>query len=145
MKKRINNVISYMLLLLSGILASITLYIMIRFQHITFEQLIYSLFYSKGSSINAIGEGIIVCIGIIVIYLFLILFPFYGKWNIKNTKIFPLSKDFFFSYYIYIFLLMFTVSGLYLGMFKYLYYQINTTKILDNYVDPKDVDISFQN
>ena len=134
-----------MLLLLSGILASITLYIMIRFQHITFEQLIYSLFYSKGSSINAIGEGIIICIGIIVIYLFLILFPFYGKWNIKNTKIFPLSKDFFFSYSIYIFLLMFTVSGLYLGMFKYLYYQINTTKILDNYVDPKDVDISFPN
>ena len=145
MVKRIQSIISYILLLLSGIIISIALYIMIRFQHITFEQLIYSLFYSKGSSINAIGEGIIVCIGIIVIYLFLILFPFYGKWNIKNTKIFPLSKDFFFSYSIYIFLLMFIVSGLYLGMFKYLYYQINTTKILDNYVDPKDVDISFPN
>lgn len=142
-KKRIKNIISYILLVLSGIIVALTIYIMVRFKHVSFEQLIFSLFYSKGTSINAIGEGIIVGIIILTIYLFIIFSPFRIKWNVKNTKIFPLNKDFFLEYAIYIFLLMFIASGIYLGLFKYLYYQINTTNILDNYVDPRDVDIEF--
>lgn len=143
MKKRIKNIISYVLLIISGILAGLTLYVMFRFQHISFEQIIYSLLYSKGSSVNAITEGLIVVIVIFIIYFIIILFPFYGKINTKKTKIFPLDKEFFFSYSMYMFTLMFVVSGFYFGLFKYLYYQINTTNIFDYYINPKEVEIKF--
>ena len=143
MKKRIKNIISYTLLVLSGILVALTLYIMFRFKYVSFEQLIFSLFYSKGSSIHAIGEGIIIGIIIFIIYFFIILFPFYGKWNINHSIIFPLLKDYLFPYSIYVFLLIFISSGLYLGLFRYLYYQVNTTQLFDSYVDPRSVDIEF--
>ena len=140
MKKRIKNILSYILLIISGLLIGLTIYIMIRFQHITLEQLIYSLFYSKGSSINSIKEGLIIVSIILIFYLIIILLPFY----IKTNKIFPLNKKYLFSYSIYIFLLMFIASGLYFGLFKYIYYQINTTNIFDNYVNPKEVKIDFK-
>ena len=141
--KKVKNVISYVLLLLSGFLAALTLYIMIRFQHVRFEQLIYSLFYSKGSSINSIGEGLCIGIIIIIIYMIIVLFPFRGKWNIRDKKIFPLNKKFFFPYSIYLFLLMFFVFGLFFGFFTYIYYQFDTTNLFDYYIEPSNVEITF--
>ena len=143
MKKGIKNIISYILLLLSGILTAFTLYIMFRFQHVRFEQLIYNLFFLDGSSVSAVGEGFFVGIIILVIYMIIVLFPFFGNWKIKQKKIFPVNKIFFFPYSIYMFLLMFFVSGLYFGLFSYLYYQFDSTNLFDYYVEPRDVDIAF--
>lgn len=145
MSRKIKNIVSYLFLLLSGLLCALTLYIMNRFQQVTFEQLIYSLFYAKGSSINSIGEGIIICSIVVIIYLVIVLFPFYGKIHIKKKKIFPLNKGFLFPYAAYMFLLMFVVSGLYFGMFRFFYYQIDTTDLFDEYVDPREVEVSFPN
>ena len=143
MKRRIKGFFSILLLILSGIMVALVLYIMGRFQHITFEQLLYSLFYSKGSSIHAVLEGIVVCIIIFVVYMGLVLFPFLGKVKIRDTVFFPIPRELFFSYSIYLFFLMFVASGLYFGLFKYVYYQIDTTDLFDYYVDPRSVDIQF--
>lgn len=80
---------------MSGIFVAFIIYMMVRFKNISFEQLLFSLLYSKGSSINAIKEGLIVCIIIFAIYLVIIFSPFHIKWNVKNIKIFPLNKESF--------------------------------------------------
>ena len=59
-RRRIRKFVSILIFIFSGVLIGTYYYINKNFSNVSFEQLIYSLFYSEGTSINAIMDGLVV-------------------------------------------------------------------------------------
>ena len=156
--KRAKKIISALLLLLSGILVAVLYYIKKNFPNVSFEQLIYSLFYSKGTSMNAISEGLLIGSIVTLIFLVIILFPFYVKIKTKTSfyltvgkknfcfTILPLSTNNSLGYGLFIFIMCFCFTLYQLGGYHYLFYQFNKSSLFEKYyINPKEVNISFPN
>lgn len=155
-KQKTKKIISYFLLVISGILIGLQFYIKTNYKESTFEQLIYTLLYINGTSINAVFEGIVYCIIFTIIFAVIFLLPFhfefktinYIKILIKNKEykfqLFPLKKKNILKYFTIIFLISLFIFAKEIGAFDYLISQFNKTQLFDNYyVDPLSVEITF--
>lgn len=158
-RKIVKNVISFILLLLSFIILFAGIYVYNNFGLIGFEQLLYSLINSEGTSTGAISEGILL-VGISSVVLTVVVFIFLKKINkyflndlyfkiaIKTKevkiKLFPITykKSLVFSL---IFLLLSILCSLkYLDFYTYLSKVINKSTIFEEeYVEPREVEITF--
>ena len=155
-KQKQKLIVSCVLIILSVLFISLLLYIKNNYKEASFEQLLYSFIYSKGTSINAIGEGIIFCGTIIIFFSIILILPWVINLktiniinlNIKSKtisfQVFPFKKKKMLRFSIFLFILSLFIFLYQLGFFKYIYYQFNKSKIIEeNYVNPKDVDIEF--
>lgn len=155
-KLRIKKAFSYILMILSGLLIGLLIYIKMNYKDVTFEQLIYSLMYVEGASINAIYEGIIFCVIFVIIFSMIFLIPWFIKSKtinyvniiIKNKEykiqIFPLKIKNILKYFSCIFLVCLIIFCNNVGIFDFLVAQFDRTKIFDDYyANPLDVEISF--
>ena len=155
-KKTIKKGISIFLLLLSGILVAACYYISKNFPNVSFEQLIYSLLYSEGTSMSAISEGLFVGSIVILIFLIIILFPFYIKLKTKTVfyltirkkeikiPILPLPINCVFGYSLLVFFVCFGFTMYRLGGIHYFMNQMDRSSIFeDYYVNPKEVNVTF--
>lgn len=147
--KQKNKIISYILILIACIIFTLTLYIKSEIHNTSFEQLIYSLTRTKGTSFNAISDGLFfVTIRVIIIMPVLILPTInFGKkieFKIKNKnyQIYPIKHLKLYSSLIFIISFIYLLYGC--DTFTYLSHITKKTDIFDKYyVSPKDVDITF--
>ena len=157
-RRKIKKLVSIVLLLLSGILFAVCYYIGKNFPNVSFEQLIYSLFYSDGTSINAVGEGLVTGIIFLIVYLLIILFPFYVRVKTDSYfyftiygkefkfKLLPLSLGHSFWYFTFLFVISLFFSMDKLGGIRYLSYQLDKSSIFEKYyINPHNVDVKFSN
>lgn len=154
--KKSRIIVSYILIILSGILISLFTYIKQNYKDSTFEQLIYSLIYTEGTSIESLKGGLLYGLVITTIFSIIVIFPWYFKFKYKTNlrisyknknidlQLFPLELKnlLYFSVFVFLLSLFFTLFNL--GTFSYIKYQINTSSIFeDEYVDPSNAIINF--
>lgn len=145
--------------ILSIIIICTSLYIKHSFYDVSFEQLLYTIKTSKGTSFSVIINGIIIVgIGltiILVLNLYIkktikkIKYQFTLKLDINNRKalrytLFPFSKKEKRYYCVIFFLLSILFTAQYLGIFEYIKQQQEKTLIFEeNYVDANTINIDF--
>lgn len=145
----------HLLFLLAGVLFSFSLYIHQNFIGVPFEQYLYALMYSDGTSSQALIEGILfVLIGTFCFYL-IVLCIIYLK-NYKQKTILTISwkkhrKDFIifpFQHVLCLSIICFVIS-IYilvntLQLDTYIVNQMTESEFYERYyVDPKNVEITF--
>ena len=156
--QKVKVISSCILCILSVLLIALLIYIKKNYKDATFEQILYSFLYSEGTSISAIGEGMIFCGSITLVFSSIILFPWIYKsktinivnFNIKNRKysfqIFPFKKEKIFKFFLLEFLicLILFINGV--GFFNYLKFKFDKSKIFEKYyINPIDVNVEFNN
>ena len=114
---RIKKAISYILMILSGLLIAILIYIRTNYKDVTFEQLLYTLIYNEGTSFNAVSKGVIYCILAVIFFSIISLVPWFIKSKTRNFinlsvgnkkynfQVFPLKRKYILKYYSIIFLI----------------------------------------
>ena len=159
---KIKKIFKYFFVIITFIILFLSIYIDKKFNNISFEQLIYTIFTSEGTSMSAIIGGIIfVLIGtIIAIFSFIILKKVILKIINKNKihtylsfkyKKKNLTIDLFKptrrknKYLLVVFLMIIIIISIkILGIDEYIKLQINRTSIFeDYYIDARDVKIKF--
>lgn len=158
-KRKVLNKICILIYLISLIIIFLTKYINKSFYNVSFDQLLFSIFNSEGTSISAIIYGILYVSFFSVIILLLTLYLnrlnkkyFLNKYflNIKIKDKRYKIKLFYFNKYVMLLISIFTLytSILYtyktLGIDKFLKSQKQSTKLFEtDYTNPKDVKITF--
>ncbi len=156
MKRRVIDVIKHIPLIVAALLIAILIYLKIRFKLLTFEQLIYSVLKSEGTSLDAVKEGFFYVIIITIVFYFIFLIPIYYKFKrgiflnieIENWKkafqIFPVKNNHKVVYFTIILISTIIFVGYNLGIFSFLISQLSRTYLFENYyVNPGDVEITF--
>lgn len=157
MKKKINKIIKYIILILCLVICFLSIYINRNFNNISFEQLLNTIGNGKGTSFSAMQEGLIVVGGGTLISLALVKLvlklitkvkPIVLTFKLKNKVItFAILKrtnlkDYILLIIFIIFSIFFSFKLLNIG--KFVKNQILTTKLFDEYyIDPNNVDIEF--
>lgn len=159
MKKEIKKskiIILYILTILIITILSLRYYLLTNFKLVTFEQLLYSTINTEGASTSSIVEGVIfvgssVFIGLVIFTIYLIINNkckniTYINILIKNKKrkiqIFPLKNKIKIYIFILICSILFFLSSI--GLFQYLKNKFDNSLFYEeNYIDPKDVKITF--
>lgn len=151
--RRIGIIASVILLLISGLLFVLYLYIETKFSNLSMEQIIYTIFYIKGASLNTIKEAIKVGIINYIIFLLINLIIYAIIKTIINRVYTNVTKKeiksnlkFFLSYNIIIIIIItiYIIQGL--GIISYIKDSYdNSTIFEDYYVNPKEVSITFPN
>lgn len=154
-----NNIICIILTLLALVIFYACIYINSNFSGVSFEQILYSILNSKGTSINALKDGIIY-VSLFSIITFVILYvivklnhkylenKFRLIITIKNKKylidaLYLRKKRILFYSIILIILSLYNCYDK-LGVKEYIRFQNSkSTLIEDNYVNPKEVNITF--
>lgn len=145
-------VLLYLLIVLSIGFISLRSYILIGFESISFEQLIYSAINTEGASASSIVEGAL----FVLTWIFggIIIFTCYLFFNyslskkivikIKNKYIclFPFKNNIIHYFIIAIFSFVYFLYGL--GFFQYIENKLDSSLLYEeNYVNPNDVEIVF--
>ena len=162
MRKKIIRIISLILFSFVLFIYLTSLYINHKFYKVPFEQLLYTIKYSKGANKDVIYDGIkyiaprfiIVCLVVYIVQLILKKFILSSEKRLQlNIKIG--KKTFKFNIFDFSFvkrLMLYLIAvGFFsyctldqLGLGKFIKQQFQTTKIYENYyVNPKDVKITF--
>lgn len=165
-KKKINklilvrNIIYFLLL----ILFSFALFIKIKFNNVGFEQLLFTLTNTEGANFDVVYQGVLFVVLAVVIEIFLIfmikkLFEFLKMRIIINIGFKGKKKDKVFSFDVFkktklkqvcLFIIIF-ILGIYIpiDMIDFTNYfkaqKVKTSFFEDYYVDPKEVNINFEN
>ena len=154
-----NNIICIILTLLSLVIFYTCSYINSNFSGVSFEQILYSILNSKGTSINALKDGIIFVslfsiITFVILYVIVKLNHKYleNKYRltitIKNKK-YLIDALYLRKKRILLYSIILIILSLYncydkLGVKEYIRFQNSkSTLIEDNYVNPKEVNIKF--
>ena len=158
-RKVVKKIISYLFIFLSFVVLLTSIYINYKFNSVSFEQLLFSISNSKGTSVDAVLEGTIFVVLIsLVLTIVVSLICKLLKKKFSNQivlkmkiakrekcfKVLPLSSGT--SLIISILSLVFAIFiGLgILSFYDYLSMQFQSSTIFeDYYVDAKDVDIDF--
>ena len=145
--RRVGFFFGVVFILLSGILFSLSFYFRNRFSNLSFEQLIYSLLYSKAASFSAIKEGIFFS----VVFVFIYLVIFSGVYFLVSKVVEKISKGkivfckkVFFVFGFIMFIISFCFFMREVDGFRYFANQFNHSSIFeDYYINPKDVSIRY--
>lgn len=138
MKKKI---IYTVLIIISCIIVSLCFFAKAEFGDPKFEQIIFSLFLSEGSSVDVILSGVKYCLPRVVIGALCFLPFLYIDFTKLKIKTFAIYKGLYTSI-IFIAALVYGLNSI--GFFSYLVSQMKVTTLFeDYYVDPKDVEITF--
>lgn len=160
--KKIFLISSVIFLFFTVLLYIVSLYIKRTFTAVPFEQLLYSIKFREGTSPDVLKNGFhyvvprfIAFIAMLLIIQYILkkiytIFKNKTKLRIKIFKkkyiinaIFSL-KTIKISLYIFMVIILIYKSFVYLGVFDYIKFQSQTTKIYeDYYVNPKSVNINF--
>lgn len=158
-KEKRNNIICIILTLISLIIFYTCIYINKNFSGVSFEQILYSIINSKGTSINALKQGIIF-VSVLTIITFVILYiivklnhkylehKYRLTIKIKNKTylidaLYLRKKRLLFYSILLIFISLYNCYTN-LGIKEYIEFQNSkSTLIDDNYINPKDVNITF--
>lgn len=137
-KKKIVNTI--LIFFISYLILGITFYIRNNFSDEYFEQIIFSLYTLKGTSMNVIGTGFLKSMRLLIILsLITIIIYFIVKKINKNLITKYIIKI---RMIVLIFSIIISLNNI--GLFSYLKnYTMNSKLIENEYVDPKNVEITF--
>lgn len=143
---KINKYLFIIILLLISILLSISLYFNYRFSSTNFEEIIFYLKNGvKSSDSSVFMDGVKFCVPFVVSFILLFTFVFFGASFIK-FKIKPLL---FFQKYktkLLLFLTIYSFLSLLVSVnfFDYIKYINTKSKFIENnYIDPKNAEITF--
>lgn len=143
---KINKYLFIIILLLISILLSISLYFNYRFSSTNFEEIIFYLKNGvKSSDSSVFMDGVKFCVPFVVSFILLFTFAFFGASFIK-FKIKPLL---FFQKYktkLLLFLTIYSFLSLLVSVnfFDYIKYINTKSKFIENnYIDPKNAEITF--
>ncbi len=156
MKPKIEKIISIAFLFLSTVTFALSVYIKNEFGDAKFEQLLYSLRFSEGTSDDILIHGVRYCLPFALLLTFILSIPLFIK--IKRTSsmkiqykkkekcfkipFFPLLNSISYSIIIFIFLVLYSLNSI--GTFTYLKNQKENSKIFENYyINPNKVQIEF--
>ena len=158
-KEKRNNFICIILTLIALIIFYTSIYINKNFSGFSFEQILYSIINSKGTSINALKGGIIfvTTFTIITFVILYIMVKFNHKYlenkyrlsiKIKNKTYLIdalyLRKKRMLIYSIILIIMSFYSSYNNLGVKEYIEFQNSKSSLIeDNYINPKNVNITF--
>lgn len=153
MLKKVRKIICVFLFTFSSIFYFLSIYIKLDFGDFSFEQLLYSLIYSKGSSLDVIINGLLfVCIFLLIYFLLVYFFKLlYLKIKKFNYYIILSFNNYVFKYsfglnlfYLFIFIIFIYFSLFNLKFFDYYNYHKDFSSFIgDNYVSPRNVNITF--
>lgn len=142
--KKLRQTIKTIIYIIFSIFLCVILFIHKKFGDITFEQFLYNITNTQGANYSVVFEGIIFVILRLVIASIIILgiFKLYKilklKINILNNKLFKYSC--LISYILFTFL----IAILLLNINDFILYQTTSTKLFeDNYVDARNVELTF--
>lgn len=151
-QEKVKKIISIVFIILSGVILSLYIYINTKFKEVSVEQILYTILYSKGTSFNAIGEGLLYVIFLTFVFCSIFLFPFYVgfffkvflkiRWKNKKWKIslLPFKGTGLLIYSCILFFIFCVYSFHSIGLFEYLYYQFDNSILFEDfYVNPKNV------
>lgn len=155
LRRKVSKILKIILIVLSLVLIFLSIYIRKSFGDLSFEQLLYSLTTSTGTSLSSVLEGFIF-VGLFSLggCLFIkglswiwknIKYSVYfvvqvGKWKFR-IMFFNVIKNFLFVCFVG-FAIVF--SGNYLGFFEYVELQLNSSTLFeDYYVDASEVEFKF--
>lgn len=158
MKK--NKVIRFLIIILSFVIIYLSIYIKYKFYDVSFEQLLFTISTSTGTSFSAIREGILVVLAGVTISLVIIkvikkiLIKYAKKYSSKiiitignkkfEVQLLPPTAFQKIIYSILFLILSILFGCYYLGVFAYLQSQRELSTIFeDYYVDGHSVEISF--
>ena len=155
MKKRINfkKIVKYIPIFIASIIITLTFYLRKSIYNMSFDQALYSIMKTSGTSVNAISDGFIyTMIGTFIIFGILMIpfYPFkrsiYLNVNIKDKKkrikLFNVKNIKRYNIILIVISILFIAYGA--GLFEYIYYNSFKTKIYDSYyVDARSVNIDF--
>ncbi len=156
MKSKIKKIISILLIFISTLLLTIALYIRNVFGNAQFEQLMYSLRYSEGTSSEVFIDACKYCLPKCLILSIILILPFIIKYktNIylklelkkknksKKILLYPFKHYLLYSFIIFIALITYCLSSI--GTFDYLIKSNQSSSFIeDNYVDPNTVKLDF--
>lgn len=137
-------ILKYLILIISLFILFLSIYIVNRFNSVSFEQLLHSIFTSKGTSYDSIITGGIYISICIIVSLSIILIVKKVLNKLYEKKLISKNK------YIYnIALVIFSISSVLialnlLNMTEYIYTQTKESNLIkEYYVDPKDVNMTF--
>lgn len=153
--RRILKIIKCVILLLFLILLFLSIYINHNFNNVSFEQLLYSILTSDGTSFSSISQGLIfvlICVTIsVTIMAILTKITFKIKRDIylfiqfKRRKVFISALNLLRSLLFILFVISSSfISIKLLKLDEYIKFQLNSgTFFEDYYINPKDVNIIF--
>lgn len=147
--KNKNKIISYTLILIACILFTLTLYIKNEIYNPSFEQLIYSLVKTEGTSFDAVSDGLFFVIIRVIILMPILILPtidFGQKLKLKvkdkTYQFYPIKHLNVNSYIILAISFIYLLYGC--DTFNYLSHILKKTDIFDKYYVPADdVNITF--
>lgn len=156
--KNVRKVISFILTLITFLILLTLLYYKKNFSDVSFEQLVFSILSSEGTSMGAVSEGII----FVVVFLLVSLFgTYFGMWLLRrhfndvvlrvkfckkefNISLVPLNGFIVLLLNISFFCLSVYYALDKIGYFEFLYFQNTSSNIFEEYyVDPKEVKLTF--
>ena len=114
-----------------------------NFNNISFEQLLYSIFTSKGGNFTVLFDGAIYVLLrlFIILFIFLLVYKLINKYILKNKKI---NKHLTTLFSILFLIVMSYTSFNTVGIIEYIKNQNSVSNIFEKYyVDAKDVNIEF--
>lgn len=158
-REKRNNIICILLTLISLIIFYTCIYINKNFSGVSFEQILYSLLNSKGTSINALKQGIIyvtlyTTITFVILYILIKLNHKYLKNKYRLTikiknKTYLIDALYLRKKRMLLYSILLIILSLYncyinLGVKDYIESQrAKSTLIDENYINPKEVKITF--
>ena len=164
MTKNIKKVISYLLFLFILTFYFISYYISSTFDNIPFDQLLFTIMHSKGTNPKVIIDGVFYVLPrvLLVIIIFYIFQKLIKKYIINSDKkiyidikimkkqikyqLLDFTKKKKRILYCGICIILICLALNQLNFFDYIYKKLQTTKIYEEYyVNPKDVNITFNN
>ncbi len=138
--------IIYIVLLISSIILAYALYYGIRFNDATFEQFYYSAIFVKGTGVNSFLDMIIIIVleTVLIFSLFVLMMKFKEKLKIKiKNKDYHLFKSDV-KFTIIVLSISFILLANSVNLIDYIMGQVkNSDFYLKHYVDPRDVEITF--
>ena len=154
-KNKVYKIIALFLLFVGIFIINFYAYILSNFSNVTFEELLYSLLYSSGTGGNSISHGIFSVIPSSLFFLCIIVYFINSKpkyvynryaLNINNKKIkfflFTGKRLLVFSSIVLFIAIVALLNGV--NTFEFVKAQLQSSKfILDNFVDPRNVEIKF--
>jgi len=132
MSKKIVNYLKYLPLFISSCLIILLLYVKTKFALVDFDEILYGIINTEGSSASGIVEGAWYTLygGSILFVILLLLLKYLNKSVLKYGNI--------------ILVIVLVVSFYSIGMFSYIINQFRTSTLYeDYYVNPNDVEIIF--
>lgn len=152
-------IIPVFLAFIGCLLLSLTFYVRFCFGYVSFEQVLYSLIYSEGTSKYSVIQGCLFCFisTVISLSIIIICYRLLKKFFNNDISLFlkVKNKEFKFELFtfskkrVYIFSISYALISLIFVLNLFMFFDYfkglisTSTFVEDNYVNPKSVDISF--